>query len=157
MRRILIFLLLCPYLSLAQDQVSQVSSFHDSFGNIGSFWLLNYQDKDYALFKLKSQEEEGDADIALDADSFAKFESLVENLHRSKNSLKDDGFTVLETLKSGDATLSAIHGRLNGVRFKLLQISVQKAGQPKREHRITIDDYSEMRSALSKFKRKLPW
>ncbi|MGE0494417.1 MAG: hypothetical protein AB7S38_34720 [Vulcanimicrobiota bacterium] len=157
MRRVLFFLLLCPLLAFGQDQVSQVSSFHDSFGNLGSFWLVRYQGKDYALFKLKSNDEEGDADIVLDADSFAKFEELVEGLHRSKNSLKDDGFTVLDTLKSDQATLAAIHGRLNGVRFKLLQITVEKPGEPKREHRITIDDYSGLRSALAKFKRKLPW
>lgn len=157
MRALLAFLLLCPLLAFGQDQVSQVSSFHDSFNNLGSFWLVSYQDKDYALFKLKSSDEEGDADIVLDADTFAKFEALVESLHRSKNSLKDDGFTVLDSLKSGPATLSAMHGRLHGVRFKLLQITVEKPGEPKREHRITIDDYSGMRSALAKFKRKLPW
>ncbi len=151
------FLLLCLPLSVwCEESVQRISGFQDKFGNQGSFWLIHYQGQRVPLLKLKSADREGDADFVFKEGSLASFESMLQQLRRSRNTMKKDGFEVLTSLPSSEATLRSLHVRYQGLRLKMLQIEQQPVGSAKREHQVSVDsNFAEVQSALQKLKRAL--
>lgn len=140
----------------SEDSVTRISGFQDEFGNQGSFWIVTYQGKNIPLLKLKSADREGDADIALSDDRLAKFEAMLGQLRRSRNTMRSEGFQIQSSLESGEANLRSLHVLYHGARLRMLQIEQTPEGQARREHQVSIDrNYSELNSALQKLKRKL--
>jgi len=153
-----LFLCLClvalAWPALAEESVQQVSYFADPYGNTGSFWKVSYQGKNYRVLKLKSSDREGEADFVFDEASLKEFETRIAELKRSNKKLKSDGFDVLWSHQSGEATVRTLVGRLHGVSVKMVQVTQKKEGSPEREHQVSIDQcYSELTSALNKFKK----
>ena len=157
MRRLWILLLLCLLVggaALAETSADRVSYFADPFGNTASFWRINFQGKPYKLLKIKSSDRAGEADYLFDQATLAEFEEKVAELRRAPNNLKADGFQVLWSRQSGDATVRTMLGRLNGAKAKLIQIEQNKAGQARSEHQICLDQcYSDYTRALQKLKK----
>jgi hypothetical protein len=153
----LLFLLCClPLAGWGEESVRRISGFQDNFGNQGSFWLIHYQGQRVPLLKLKSADREGDADFVFKEGSLASFESMLQQLRRSRNTMKKEGFDVLASLPSNEATLRCMHVRYQGLRLKMLQIEQVPAGSPKREHQISLDsNFAEVQSALQKLQRAL--
>ena len=148
--------LLVGWTAWAQDSVTRVSGFQDEFGNLGSFWIVTHQGQRIPLLKLKSADREGEADIALSEERLAQLEKMLARLRRSRNSLKSEGFEILDSLTSGESSLRSLHVLFHGARLKMLQVEQTPAGQVKREHQVSVDrNYSELNSALLKLKRKL--
>ena len=155
MRKLLAIFLLALFsnAAMAEDSIIQVSRFSDPYGNTGSFWNVQYQGKPYKLLKLKSSDQNGEADYVFDAKTLTEFEEKVAEMRRTPNSLKADGVQVLWSHSFADATVRTMFGRLNGMKVKLIQIEQTKAGQPKSEHRISLDQsYREYSAALLKIK-----
>jgi hypothetical protein len=138
----------------AEDAVTRISYFADPYGNNGSFWRVTYQARPYHVFKVKSPDKTGEADFLFDDATLTEFENKVSELRRTPNPLKADGFQVLWSVTSGDATVKTLHGRLNGVKVKMIQVVQRKPNEPEREHQICMDEcYPAFTSALQKLKR----
>ena len=143
---LLVLLLALPV--WAQDSVSQISYWGDAFGNQGSFWKVIIQGKPYLALKLKSPDKPGDANLVLDRELFLELEKRAAELHRLPNPLKSDGFQVVWSKKSGDATVRTMLARFQGIKVKVLQIEEKKV-----EHQITLDkSYNDFTRALKKAK-----
>ncbi len=149
---LLLFLLIsCCGAELA---TSQISYFNDPYGNRGSFWKVTYEGKRYDVLKIKSPDKEGEADIVLSEDQLGELEVKVGELKRSRNPLKNEGFQVLWNLQAGDAQVRTLYAQINGVKVKVLQVEQNKAGSPKSEHQVCIDEcYGDFNRALQKLRR----
>ena len=79
-------------------------------------------------------------------------------LKRSHNTLKNDGFEVLSTINSGDAVQKAVLARMNGQKFKAIQVTQTKNGA-KLEHNLSINStsYTGIKLGIKKARRILDW
>ena len=139
----------------AEDSIQKVSFFSDPYGNTGSFWIVQYQGKPYRVLKLKSPDREGEADYVFEnSAALNEFEQRVQELRATPNTLKADGFKVLWSQHFADATVQTVLARLNGLKVKMVQVTQEKANEPKREHQITMDQtYAGYSGALNKLNR----
>lgn len=149
MRKILLFLCLLYASGWAQEEITQVSSWSDPFGNQASFWKLIVRGKTYLALKVKSPEKPGEAHVVLDKNLLDQFEQKVMELKSTPNSLRSDGLRVLWTQDVGDSKLRTLLGRWQGIKVKLVQVEENKNG--KFEHQITVDgNFGDFARALKK-------
>lgn len=157
-RTILLSLLLLS-ICQAEGRVSQIAVFQDGWGNIGSLWDVEYQDTRYVILKVKESNKEGEAaDIVLDREKLGEFEEHLLKLKRSHNPLKNDGFEIRNSIASGDAIVKFLYARMNGQRFKAIQVTQTKSGE-KREHNLSVNStsYTGLKLGIKKARRVLGW
>jgi len=153
MFRVLVLLLLLITPALCQDAVEQVSYWADPFGNQGSFWKVTIHGKTYVALKIKSPDKPGEANLVLDRELFQELEKRAGELHRLPNPLKNDGFQVVWSKQSGDATVRTLLARFQGIKVKLLQVEENKGAEGKFEHQITLDkSYNDFARAYNKLR-----
>lgn len=149
MRKILLIICFLCAPGWAQDEIIQVSSWSDPFGNQASFWRLVVQGKTYVALKIKSPEKPGDSHVVLDSKLLDDLEQKVGELKSTPNVLKSDGLRVLWSRDSGESKIRTLLGRWQGIKVKLLQVEENKNG--KFEHQITLDrNYADFARALKK-------
>ena len=162
MRRLLSTLVLVMVVALtaahAEERIEQVSVFQDGWGNTGSFWQVKLGDKEYLVLKLIEKDKKGEADFVFDRKLFNQFENNFKKLKRTSNKLKSDGFEIGEKILNGDALVQNVYARMNGVKFKAIQVHQTKEGH-KYEHSLAISKTSTngLRLGIRKARRVMGW
>lgn len=140
----------------AEESIKQIAVFQDGWGNTGSFWKVVLGDKSYVALKVSEKNKTGEADIVFDLKLLKQFEDNVLALKKSYNPMREDGFTILETITSGDANVKTFHARMNGQKFKAIQITQMKEGQ-KQQHNLSLNQnsYTGLKLGIKKARKAL--
>lgn len=159
-------LLLCFFISLFmvssagadQSQILSLATFQDGWGNTGGFWQVSYNGENYLVLKIRNKDKKGAADIVFDEAKLNQFENDLRSLKQARNKLKNDGFIVHTKIESGDAVQHTVLARINGAKFKTVQVVQTKDGE-KLDHSIALtnDSYNDIKMAIKKVRRKLKW
>lgn len=152
--RILVLSLLLTLGAQADERIAQISVFQDGWGNVGSFWEVTLDESRYMVLKLQEKGKEKEADIVLSLEQLKQLEDDLFALKKSYNALRDDGFTVKDKIASGDAVLQTLYARLNGERFKAIQVTQSKNGRDF-QHTLALNgtSYKGLKLGIKKARR----
>jgi hypothetical protein len=154
--KVLALTLLLVFTAQAEEKIEQISVFQDGWGNTGSFWEVTLGESQYVVLKVQERGKDKEADIVFDLELLKEFEDDLIALKKSYNSLQDDGFSVKDKIASGDAVLHTLYGRLNGQKFKAIQVTQSKNGQ-ERQHNLALNttSYNGLKLGIKKARRAM--